>query len=598
MTVSSLDELTAAGPPVPPRPLPGDRIRLALSRFGGAPLALFWLIIVAILVLPIALFLAVAFSPRLFGAGPAWFTLQGFRHALSGTLLRGVADSLLVGVCSAAAATAVGFAVAWLVLRTDVPGRAVWSGAMYALLLAPSYLVALGWQRLLEPQGVLDVVGLHPGGFRSIFYGPLGVIVVLTVKGIPFSYLAISGALRGLGEEYELAARVHGGTGRDSLRIVISLMAPAVWSSLAIVFAESISDFGVADTLASAAHFPVATFLLYNSVEAFPVNFPVAAAVGWILMAMAGLALLAQSRALKGRSYRVLGGRSRPSRVSRLTVGRRAVAVTSLSLLVVIALAVPALGAVSASLVRGLGSLVGHHGLTLGNYRRVLESGALRGPLLFSARMALISGTLTVLMAAVSARLLGARSGRVSSRLLDLMLLTAVALPGIVFAAGYIFTYNLPVTNRLGVHLYETSTLLVLGYLATALPSTTRVLLGPISQVQESLAEAGRVHGSGSVVTWARTVLPVLARPLVAAWVLTFAGTLLELPVSQLLYPPNSPPVSVGIEHALANYDFGGGTAMEVLAVLFALVVVGVAWGLFRLLAPIGWRRLGTRRAG
>jgi iron(III) transport system permease protein len=80
---------------------------------------------------------------------------------------------------------------------------------------------------------------------------------------------------------------------------------------------------------------------------------------------------------------------------------------------------------------------------------------------------------------------------------------------------------------------------------------------------------------------------------MIAAWVLTFAGTLLELPVSQLLYPPNHPPVAVGITKSLANYDFGGGTAMEVLAVLFALAVVAVAWGAFRLLAPVGWRRIG-----
>ena len=197
------------------------------------------------------------------------------------------------------------------------------------------------------------------------------------------------------------------------------------------------------------------------------------------------------------------------------------------------------------------------------------------------------------MLGVVAARMLSTRGGRVSGKVLDLLLLTAVALPGIVFAAGYIFTYNLPVVNHLGVHLYGTTTLLVLGYLATALPSTSRVLLGNVSQVQESLREAGRVHGSGMLASWLRTVLPLLARPILAAWVLTFAGTLLELPVSQLLYPPGHAPVSVGITKALANYDFGGGTAMEVVAILVALVVVALVWGLFRLLAPAGWHRIG-----
>jgi len=570
------------------------RLGRVITRVRLAPITVLWMVIVAILVLPIMLFLLVAFSPRLFDQGPQWFTLSAFHDALRGPLLVGLRNSLAVGVTSAVLSAATGFGVAWVVLRTDLPGRRIWSGVMFALLLAPSYLVALGWERLLEPSGVLDVLGLHAAALRTSFYGPVGIVVVLTVKGMPFAYLAISSALRGLGEEFESAVRVHGGGALAATRVVVSLLAPAVWSALAIVFAESVSDFGVASTLANDAHFPVATFVLYNAVNSFPVRFPVAAAVGWMLMAMAGLALLAQSRALHGRSYRVLGGRSRPARRHRLRLPTQLVGVGAMTSLVVLALGLPVFGAVSASLIGGLGSFTGSHALTLDNYRRVLSSDALRAPLIFSAQLATVTATVTVLLGAVSARLLAERSTKLSARVLDLVLLTAVALPGIVFAAGYIFTYNLPLVNNLGLHLYGTTTLLALGYLATALPSTSRVLTGSISQVQHSLREAARVHGIGALGSWVRVVLPVLVRPLIAAWVLTFAGTLLELPVSQLLYPPNQPPVAVGITRALSTYDFGGGTAMEVIAVLVALTVVGLAFGVFRLAAPIGWRRLGS----
>jgi len=580
------------GTPVAPASM-AIRFRLMTSRFAVARLTVFWLLIIAILILPIGLFLMVAISPRLFAQGPEWFTLSGFRRAFSGTLVHGTLDSLGVGVVSAGVAAAIGFGVAWALLRTDVRWSRLWSGSMFVLLLAPSYLIALGWERLLEPGGVLDVLGLQVAGIRGIFYGPVGVVAVLIVKGVPFAYLAVSVALRGLGSELEVAVRVHGGGRVEQVRVVAALLAPAVWSALAIVFAESVSDFGVAATLANDAHFPVATYTLYNAVNAFPADFPAAAAVGWVLMAMAGLALAAQAWATRGRSYRVLGGRTRPARRARLSRRAQAGALGALGLLVLIGVGVPALGAVSASLVNGLGSLVGTHGFTLANYTRVLQSEALRGPLMFSAKLATVTATLTTVLALVTARLLTARTRGIGARFLDLALVTAVALPGIVFAAGYIFTYNMPWTAALGVHLYQTAPLLAVAYLATALPSTSRVLLGAVGQVQESLREAGRVHGSGPLVSWARTVLPLLARPIVAAWVLTFAGTLLELPVSQLLYPPSEPPVSVGITKALANYDFGGGTAMEVLAVIFALAVVAVAWLLFRLLTPAGWRQVG-----
>lgn len=568
-------------------------VRLALSRVRNGPWLIFWIVLVAILVLPILLFLVVAVSPRLLGQGESWFTLDGFRQVLTGALARGAVDSLAVGTTAGVLATVLGAAVAWVVVRTDVVGRRWWAGSMFALLLAPSYLVALGWERLLEPAGILDLLGVPDAGARTLLYGPVGVVVVLTMKGVPFAYLALSGALRGLGEEFEVAARVHGGGRLAAARIVAALVAPACWSAFAIVFAESVSDFGVAATLANDAHFPVATYTLYQAIDSFPVQFPQAAAVGWVLLAMAGLALAAQTRALRGRSYRVLGGRSRPARRHHLTGRLQVVVVTGLALLVAVGLGVPTVGAVAASLVNGLGSLVGDHQLTLANYSRVLQSPALRSPLLYSAGLATITATVTAVLGVVAARMLSTRGGRISGKVLDLLLLTAVALPGIVFAAGYIFTYNLPVVNRLGIHLYGTTGLLVLGYLATALPSTSRVLLGNVGQVQESLREAGRVHGSGAVASWLRTVLPLLARPILAAWVLTFAGTLLELPVSQLLYPPGHAPVSVGITKALANYDFGGGTAMEVIAILVALSVVGLVWALFRLLAPSGWQRVG-----
>ncbi|TNC21429.1 ABC transporter permease [Amycolatopsis alkalitolerans] len=579
---------------------PTAQAERARPRSGGlprwvsrAPVTLFWAIVVAILLVPILLFLAVAFSPALFGQGPQWFTLSGFHDALSGPLLTGTLDSLLVGVSSAVVATVLGFAVAWVVLRTTVPGRRLWSAAMFALLLAPSYLIALGWERLFEPQGVFDLLGVPTAGVRSLLYGPVGVITVLTVKGVPFAYLAMSAALRGLGEEFEAAVRVHGGGRLAALRVVVALLGPAVWSSLAIVFAESISDFGVAATLANDAHFPVATFVLYNAVDSFPIQFPVAAAVGWILMGMAVLALLAQSASLRGRSYRVLSGRNRVARRRRLSTVSTVVAFAAMGGLVLLSLGVPIFGAVSASLISGLGSLLGDHGITLANYQHVLGDSGLRGPLLFSAEMAAITATVTMVLGMTVAGVLSARRGRFSARLLDLVLLAAVALPGIVFAAGYIFTYNLPVTNQLGIHLYETSTLLLMGYVATALPPASRVLLGSVGQVHASMRDAGRVHGGGPVGSWLRTVAPLLARPMLSAWSLTFGATLLELPVSELLYPPDQPPVSVGITKALSNYDFGGGTAMEVIAIVLALGVIALVWGLFWLLAPVGWRRLG-----
>ena len=101
---------------------------------------------------------------------------------------------------------------------------------------------------------------------------------------MPFSYLAITAALNGLGQEFEDAARVHGASRWQALRLIVPILAPALMSALAIGFAESISDFGVAATLAYNSNFTLATYALYAAIGNFPPSFPLAAGMSWLLV--------------------------------------------------------------------------------------------------------------------------------------------------------------------------------------------------------------------------------------------------------------------------------------------------------------------------
>jgi iron(III) transport system permease protein len=201
------------------------------------------------------------------------------------------------------------------------------------------------------------------------------------------------------------------------------------------------------------------------------------------------------------------------------------------------------------------------------------------------------------LLGFIAARLLSQRRTAATGAM-DFLLLASVALPGVVFGAGYIFAYNLPVMSALHIDLYQTVQLLVIAYIASSLPTNARVLVGSVSQIQGSLRDAARAHGAGPVLAWARGVLPVLSRPIMMAWLYTFCGVFLELPLSQLLYAPGSPPASIAIEDNLSNYHYGVGMAQAVLAVAIAFGVVAVVLGGYRLLAPRGWRRIGQTTRG
>jgi iron(III) transport system permease protein len=465
---------------------------------------------------------------------------------------------------------------------------------MWLVLLLPSWLPALGWERLVQPDGVMYRAGLDWPWVTHAIMGPAGVVILLGLRCVPFTFLAVTAALAGLGQEFEDAARVHGASRAQTLRLIVPMLAPAIWSALAIGFAESISDFGVAATLAYNSNFSLATYQLYAAIDNFPPSFPAASGMGCLLVAAIAIPLALQARALRGRSYEMLSGRTRQVVRRQLSRPGRRAAVSGVALFYVVALGVPGFGAVSGSL---LGDYGGSFSLTLVNYRALLHQAGLTGPLERSLGYGLVSATLTVAGGFIAAWLLAQRRAR-ATRVLDFLLLSAIALPSVVFAAGYIFAYNLPIMSRLGIDLYQTVTLLIIAYTASSLPTNARVLVGAVSQIKPSLKDAARTHGAGALVAWSRGVLPVVSRPLVMAWLLTFCGVFLELPISQLLYAPSSPPASVAINDNLSNYHFGIGLAQAVLAVALALAAVGLVLGGYRLIAPAGWRRVGGTSRG
>jgi len=597
------------GAPGPATAGPGRRAWDRMAGRAARPLAsrsvgdligqpVFWLLLILFILVPCASSLVLAISPRLFDQGTQWFTLTFLRQAFTGSTAVAITNSLWVSASAAVLGLVIGFPIAWLTNRTTLPGRRFVLPSMWLVIMLPSWLPAIGWERIVEDQGVMYRLGMDWPWVTHLIMGPFGVVLLLGLRSVPFTYLAVTAGLAGLGQEFEDAARVHGAGRAATLRLIWPMLAPAIWSALAIGFAEAISDFGVAATLAYNSNFTLGTYQLYAAIGNFPPSFPAASAMGALLVAAVAIPLALQARALRGRSYQMLSGRTRQAVRRELSGRGKTAAASGMTLFYLIALGVPAFGAISSSLLADYGS---SFSITLANYHALLHPAAGQanqfGPLARSFAYGVIAASVTVVGGFVAAWLLAQRRQK-SSRLLDFLLLAAVALPSVVFAAGYIFFYNLPVFSTLGIDLYQTQVLLVIAYIASSLPTNARVLVGAVSQVQSSLRDAARVHGAGAFMAWARGVLPVVSRPLTMAWLLTFCGVFLELPISELLYAPSNPPASIAINDNLSNYHFGVGMAQSVLAVAIAMVVVAAVLGGYRLLAPAGWRRIGAATRG
>lgn len=556
----------------------GIAIRFALPAVGAG-------VVILLVAYPLLSFLALAVFPHLFAQGGAGapVSFAAFGDAFSGYNLRSLLNSFWIGAGAGLIGTAIGTWLSFLTTRTALPGRRLIEAAVWATLLLPSYFMAVGWQLLLAPGGLISIPWVS-----DIVLGPVGVMIVLGLMGIPFAYLTLVAAWQSLPEDIDEAGRVHGCSPRTRLFLSLGLLVPSILAAFAMIYAESLADFGVASTLAAGVNFPLATYAIYAALDTMPLNFSLAAADSWLLLALVLPAVWLQTRVnRRAERYRVITGRARPARRRALAPMQAALHLVAVVALLILALGVPVFAAAATSLVADQSKPFSFSNLTLAHYLDVAAAPEVFGALLYSFRLAILSAAGALLLG-LALTLALMRQSRVS-RLLDLGLLTIMALPGLILAAGYIFAFN-----QAWLPLYGSSFLLAMAYVTGSLPVTSRMLLGPVGQQHRNLNEAAAVHGLSGPRRWLRVRLPLLATPLMFAFLLSASHMVFELPASELLYPPGSPPLAVALIAYLHGFNFATEAALQLSAIALVGGAVLVARLAFNRLLPRGWQRAAT----
>jgi iron(III) transport system permease protein len=571
------------------RLFPGGAWRLA------APVP-YWLLI-ALLLIPTVCFLLLAVLPAAFGQGTGGFSLAPFAAAYQGFVVTALVNSLWVGLAASALALAIATGLAWLCERVRIPGARAWRLGVWALLLVPTYLSALGYEDLFAPQGVIaQVTGWNPAALNHLLLGPVGVVLVLSLRGIAFAYFAVAGVVRSLGTGLADAAQVHGLSRRRTLLVQLGSLTPALLAGFVLVFAETVSDFGVASTLAADAHFPVITYVIFTFAAALPVNFPAAAAVSWSLIAVFGVIVLAQRRITRGRDFSGSAGLPAPP---VMPLGRRRAAAAMTGVFFAVALIGPAVGIVVSSLLggtanSGYGVVATKSGFTFAAYQALFSSPGMLSPVWLSLGLGLAGATVAVAVGLVINLWNQHRGHGRAAAVADVGLVAVIGLPSIVLAAGFVFFYDLPAVYNI-VPVYDTQWLLLVGYIVGFAPIAVRMLSGPLAQAGRSGYDAGRVHGSNAARAWAKGVLPLIWRPLAMVWAFLVAIIMFELPLSEILHAPSGDPLAVSVAVQYKSL-VAIGTALTVVGIVVMVAVLAVVGGLLWL-AGVMHRRLRAHDA-
>ncbi|HVB21426.1 MAG TPA: iron ABC transporter permease [Ktedonobacteraceae bacterium] len=531
-------------------------------------------LILALFVLyPLAAIILQSIFPNLYAATPSLIpSLDALKQvtANSENYLALINSLWLAGV-TAVIASILGTFLAILARRTDLPFHGLMDTFVWIVFFTPSFLIGESWSLILIRGGIPDQYLHFSDAFIAWFFSPVGVVFILSLKTFPFVYLSVTAALQWLGSEFEDAARLAGArTLRAWLSINTPLLLPAIFAAGLIAFAEGLSDFGTAATIAQNSNVTLVTYQIYTAINTSPVNFSLAAALSLLLFIAISSALLIQAAVLRTRSFQVISGRSRPARP--VVLGWWKVpAIAFCAVIFLLALVIPLGMCLLLSFLHAFGLGITRSNWTLDNYTAILTQGSDDlDALIRTFWLAVGTATVTTMIGLPIAFII--RRTRIPGRrLLSLFTLVTIAVPGIILACGYIFAWNAPylqyfgIGGDQGIQFYGTIWILFAAYIGGSLPYATRLGIGALDQIGQNLLEAARVQGASLFQLLVRIVSPLVRSSLISIWLLVFTGTMFELAASELLYPPGEPTLTVRIVGLFNNFRMGPGMALAML---------------------------------
>ena len=511
-----------------------DRSAVAPSRLrrsGKPPWFLIGpgLVAAAVALLPIG-YLVI----RAFDSGPGRVVEVLFRERTALLIGRSLALTFAV----TAACVLLGLFFAFIVVRSDLPGRRT-IGVLAALPLAiPSYIAAFAW--VSSPVGV--------SGF-------LGSFLVLSACCYPYVYLPVVAAMRGIDPATEEVAR---GLGKSAWQAFWSVTArqvrPAVAAGSLLVALYTLSDFGAVSLL----RFDVFTRVIHTSYRASFDRTP-AAILSLLLVVLTVTITISEAR-LRAASEQVRVGGGVARRPALVPLGRWAW------------LAGPGAGGILAlALVFPITSLVywSATGLSRGvDVDRLVQSTATTAWFAFL-------GMLACVLLAVPVGILAARFKNRSARLIEQATFAGHALPGIVVALALVF-FGI----RFAHPIYQRTPLLVLAYAVLFLPMAVAAVRSAVAMSSPKIEEVARSLGKTRGEVLRQVTLPLAAPGIAAGAALVLLTAMKELPATLLLQPTGARTLSTSLwtETGVAAYAAAApyGLALVVLAVIPTLVLMRV----------------------
>ena len=492
-----------------------------------------------------------------------------------------------VGFALATVVTAMAFGVtaAWLVERTDLPGKRLVYLMMTIGLLIPTFFVAMGWVFFLHPRigmfnrWMMELFGLSDSPLSIATIAGMGWVEGLGLASLAF--IMTSPIFRALNPALEDAATVHGIRRLWTLRhIVLPLTWPALVAAAIYIAVIAIATFEVPAIIGLGSKmftFSTLVYVLVSPEQGVP-NYGIVGALSIFLVVFSVLLSFWYFRIIRlSHRFGVVEGRGYQPKLLRL--GRLTwVAWLGLGVYFVLAKILPLLMMIWAAFLPYFQpiTLRAFKFLTLKNFEAIDWTLVLRGTVNTVILMATVPTLALVFGLAIS--WIVVRSGSKARFVFDWVAFLPHAVPNLIFALAAVILALFVIPRE--IPFYGTVLIVMVVYILVRISLTTRVFNGALLQIHRELEDVAYVSGMRTFPTLWKIVVPLLLPAIINLWIWNALLCYRELTMAAFMVTQENITLPVVIWSLWNSGTAGEAAAVSLIFVAGMIPLIAVYWGL------------------